>query len=198
MLEAKDGKQEIKCLSCMELVFPFHLEIPCIYSMPFTESFLPRGVYCRSWHATAYSPNLAWQPFLCGSRAKNGFYICKSLVGGRESKEEKYFVTCENYITFKFHCSQITFHWNTAMPTCLYIIICGCFHPTVTEWVVVSEMVRSTASKIFTVRPFYPLFRGSSLPLLSGKLWCISVSNGAFSRPPELLVWVLQVLPQGS
>ena len=92
MLEAKDGKQEIKCLSCMELVFPFHLEIPCIYSMPFTESFLPRGVYCRSWHATAYSPNLAWQPFLCGSRAKNGFYICKSLRGGREGiKRRKIF-----------------------------------------------------------------------------------------------------------
>lgn len=37
--------------------------------------------------------------------AKNGFYIFQCLGwggGGKESKEEEYLVTCENYIKFKF------------------------------------------------------------------------------------------------
>lgn len=50
---------------------------------------------------------------------------------GRKSKEEKYFVTHENYMRFKFRCPYIQFYWHTAVLICLHRAY-GCFHITIT------------------------------------------------------------------
>lgn len=36
------------------------------------------------------------------------------LGGGENQKKYDYLMTCENYMTFKYQCPQITFYWDTA------------------------------------------------------------------------------------
>lgn len=38
------------------------------------------------------------------------------VSGWKKSKEEKYFLTHENNMQFKFQCPQIKFYWDTIMP----------------------------------------------------------------------------------
>lgn len=47
-------------------------------------------------------------------------------IGEKHQKKNK-FAAHENYMKFKFQCSQIKFYWNTAISLHLYIAFCS-FH----------------------------------------------------------------------
>lgn len=101
VLEATDRKQEIKCLSCTELAFPFHVEIPCHLLRTIHRKLSPKRGLLQELRYHHPQPKSGLTTIFV--QLKNGFYVCKSLVG--KSKEETYFVTHGNYIKFKLHCS---------------------------------------------------------------------------------------------
>ena len=78
---------------------------------------------------------------------------------GRNLKEEYYSMTYENYITFKFQCSQIKFYWNTATLICLH----GIFGNDLQS---LKFIIWSFTEKIADAR---------------FKLWCINRNYFAFS-----------------
>lgn len=55
----------------------------------------------RGWQTLALGPDLAQRFFLCGSQAKGGWSLHFEAIG--KKTEVDCFVTCENYMKFKFH-----------------------------------------------------------------------------------------------
>lgn len=70
---------------------------------------------------------------------------------GKESKEESYFITCENYM--KFQCSQMKFYCNVAMLIHLHIVR-GCVCATKEEWSSCNRVSVTLKPSIITIWPF--------------------------------------------
>ena len=95
----------------------FHFSLSCIgegNGNPLQCSCLENPGDGRTWWAAIYgvAQRRTWLKRLSSSsRAKNSFYILKWLGKKIKSKVE-YFVTCENYIKFRFQCPSIRFYWS--------------------------------------------------------------------------------------
>lgn len=96
------------------------------------------------------------------------------ILNEKDQKDSNF--TCENYMKFRFQCSQINFYWNTAMLFPLYVVH-GCFSMIMAE---LSNCVRDPQSLEYLLPGLFrkslltPAVNFSFFPFLPEKMLAFS------------------------
>lgn len=143
-------------------------------------------VYTRSQQTTTHGPNLAHGLFFPTFWAVTGFYVFKWLVNIKRS------IVFRDTWTFYEPWNSVSINKVMLEPTTLISFVCflsvTAFLPQRQSWEAVTETMRPTEPKIFTVKPFTEKgCQSGSLPSTSPGLvssaWTLLPGQGPGAHP---------------